>query len=912
MKKYFSKLFMLTLMALVNATAWADAPDLSAYTKGAEIDFSKMSATSITLGDKFDGNNTFSYVTSPEELNECIVLQPGGENSGNGWRFYGGNLRAWNGTRGGAVLGLSKNDVVVAKSSGITFGGQKGAECSIVEDGGLNYITMSADGFLGFSGGKNATISTITIYKAGSAQTAKYTVNYLIENTTTAIQSASTLEGIVGATPTISTNPIYTDGKKYIYRSSDVKDKTIASDGSTVVNVYFYEAATYTVTLTNNINSKTIEASGFEGDNIDVAYPTYQLVDGTLYSAGKLSGDGKGYYMTINLSENGVTKNIEYTATDISKVKHLIEVEHVPGAAICGNGNTKIRSSFGGSGYASGEDLKLVTLSPAKYKIKAVVCDASSNNPSAVFNFKVADQVVFSTTPGAVNWAESTSAVFEVNQVSVLKLAADNGNTNRGIDFIYVTYEGEAENVIEAPHFKLTSPEEGKYDIMDAEISNEVNQALTEFSIEFPEGNVITASESVKAQMKDANGNVLYEGTPSATGEDNLGAIKMDGHITKAGTYTLVAPAGLFILNGETLSDEQTFSFVIEGELPLGYYDNVAEIKNNMVYAVYPDPSNENTAFIKYTAKYDGTVSLAYDNWSSSNTVVVSEKNFVKDDPNAELVKAETELAVSTFTAEKNKTYYIQVKTEETGSAIVFNVNFKLAAFDDLEDGPYYDVDSLLLEAKVRLMELDEMYNDETRENLGLTQAWSRINDLIAHEELMLAADKANSPKPSLAKLAGHYSRILAIEAAMSSFVVAAENVHPIDVFELYKDVIANINYTQDAIKQLIGDEPLIESLAALWNELLSRINKSDDDIRALQAKPNPTDDEIAALDEELNTLAKDLEDFLALLNGDATGINNATANKNANAAVYNMAGQQVNAQFKGIVIKNGKKVVVK
>lgn len=343
---------------------------------------------------------------------------------------------------------------------------------------------------------------------------------------------------------------------------------------------------------------------------------------------------------------------------------------------------------------------------------------------------------------------------------------------------------------------------------------------------------------------------------------------------------------------------------------PLGYYDHTADLKNNKTYILNIDPICGNNSFAKYTAKYDGTLNIETDNAILKNSYVTA-KTFLYDNEEQELIPTEVLGDKMSFKVEKNKTYYVQFASTEY-TAFECYVKFTLAAIDDLEDGPYFDVDSLLLEAKVRLMELDEMYNDETREKLGLTEAWSRINDLIAREEIMIAADKENHPNPSLAKLAGHYSRILNIEAAMSSFVVAAENVHPIDLFELYKDVIANINYTQDAIKNLIGDEPLIESLATLWNELLSRINKADDDIKALQAKPNPTDDEIAALDEELNTLANDLEEFLALLNGEATGINAATATQNENAAVYNMAGQKVNTQFKGIVIKNGKKVIIK
>lgn len=52
---------------------------------------------------------------------------------------------------------------------------------------------------------------------------------------------------------------------------------------------------------------------------------------------------------------------------------------------------------------------------------------------------------------------------------------------------------------------------------------------------------------------------------------------------------------------------------------------------------------------------------------------------------------------------------------------------------------------------------------------------------------------------------------------------------------------------------------------------------------------------------------------FFSLDGEDATAINGIKGEKNAdNAAIYNLAGQRVNGGYKGIVIKNGKKVFVK
>ena len=50
----------------------------------------------------------------------------------------------------------------------------------------------------------------------------------------------------------------------------------------------------------------------------------------------------------------------------------------------------------------------------------------------------------------------------------------------------------------------------------------------------------------------------------------------------------------------------------------------------------------------------------------------------------------------------------------------------------------------------------------------------------------------------------------------------------------------------------------------------------------------------------------------LNFIGGEATGINGINAAEAADGAIYNLAGQKVNAAYKGIVIKNGKKFLVK
>lgn len=60
-------------------------------------------------------------------------------------------------------------------------------------------------------------------------------------------------------------------------------------------------------------------------------------------------------------------------------------------------------------------------------------------------------------------------------------------------------------------------------------------------------------------------------------------------------------------------------------------------------------------------------------------------------------------------------------------------------------------------------------------------------------------------------------------------------------------------------------------------------------------------------------TYELDSNNILISLNGQTTGITNITADEAAkNAPVYNLAGQKVTKAYKGVVIKNGKKIIQK
>ena len=51
---------------------------------------------------------------------------------------------------------------------------------------------------------------------------------------------------------------------------------------------------------------------------------------------------------------------------------------------------------------------------------------------------------------------------------------------------------------------------------------------------------------------------------------------------------------------------------------------------------------------------------------------------------------------------------------------------------------------------------------------------------------------------------------------------------------------------------------------------------------------------------------------YIYSLNGNTSGINAVKADTEANAPAYNLAGQKVDNSYKGLIIKNGRKMIQK
>ena len=298
-------------------------------------------------------------------------------------------------------------------------------------------------------GSANAPILKITTVSASSAT--KYTIKYVDESGKD-IKDAVEYDGVIGQDFTATTEDmaaIYTPDKKYIYVSGNETKVAVKEATSNIITLKFREAAKWNYTFNavdaegNPLQEGIVKGTNFEGETFSVGYPYAINVDGTLYTSDKLSSDKKGYYLSYTLEADNQVKDITFKPTTTTDIVFLSEAENIEGLTKATNNNTFVRSSNGGSAYAAEADVEITKLQPGKYKLTAVICDATKNAGSE-WNFLAGENNVFNFTASTVNWAQGTSEEFEVNAETPIYLVKG-GNANQAVDFIYIQKTGDAE-----------------------------------------------------------------------------------------------------------------------------------------------------------------------------------------------------------------------------------------------------------------------------------------------------------------------------------------------------------------------------------------------------------------------------------------------------------------------------------
>ncbi len=322
-----------------------------------------------------------------------------------------------------------------------------------------SYLQASTDNTLGialftYTGREQeASDFNLTLEYVDAASATNYTVKY-VDAAGNEIKTSSTYVAESGLVPPLTESDkdaIYNEDKtvKYVYDSDDASSLTIAADGSTVVTVKFREAAKWNYTFNavdeegNPLQEGIVKGTNFEGETFSVGYPYAINVDGTLYTSDKLSSDKKGYYLSYTLEADNQVKDITFKPTTTTDIVFLSEAENIEGLTKATNNNTFVRSSNGGSAYAAEADVEITKLQPGKYKLTAVICDATKNAGSE-WNFLAGENNIFKFTASSVNWAQGTSEEFEVNAETPIYLVKG-GSANQAVDFIYIQKTGDAE-----------------------------------------------------------------------------------------------------------------------------------------------------------------------------------------------------------------------------------------------------------------------------------------------------------------------------------------------------------------------------------------------------------------------------------------------------------------------------------
>ena len=177
------------------------------------------------------------------------------------------------------------------------------------------------------------------------------------------------------------------------------------------------------------------ETEGITSSTVKAYYP-YWLADeqGNVYTYGT---KGNPFEASFDL-KGDTTFVINYKKTAFEGCVFLSEGEDLPNAALCTSSNAAIRSSMGKAAYFT-EDLKLVTLQPGTYKVRAITADYTSKSGGydCVLTKGEGEENEIHLVATADNWNDIESDLLTITETTDITLKAS-GNENQGIDVIMI------------------------------------------------------------------------------------------------------------------------------------------------------------------------------------------------------------------------------------------------------------------------------------------------------------------------------------------------------------------------------------------------------------------------------------------------------------------------------------------
>lgn len=290
----------------------------------------------------------------------------------------------------------------------------------------------------------------LVISTVSAASQTSYTVKFT-DIAGNELKEAVTYDVLIGNEATASTDDMASffnadKTMKYIYASGNQTITAVASAESNVITLVFREAEKFAYTLKSNLGATLKEGSDWEGETLKVAFPRYQLQDGTLYSI-KAGDKNIGYFQCqFTLNENNHEETITYSESTTDVVFYS-EAETIETLTVSNAANADIRCSDGLCAYNAGEgDAVIATLPNGKYKLYTSVW----GNKTTEFVFKANGEQIYSIeTQGYI--LDGNSEEFEVNNASNTIALGATDNAGRGIDFVYIVKTGDAELAAPVP-----------------------------------------------------------------------------------------------------------------------------------------------------------------------------------------------------------------------------------------------------------------------------------------------------------------------------------------------------------------------------------------------------------------------------------------------------------------------------
>ena len=222
------------------------------------------------------------------------------------------------------------------------------------------------------------------------------------------------------------------------FRFSNCLMKTITiEEGQEKLPRNYKVVAAYTADdNTLELKELVAQTQGTTGSTVKVNYP-YWLADaeGNVYTHGS---KGNEFVENFDLKngEGDTTFVVNYKKSDFTGCVFLSEGEDLPGAVQVNHANTAIRSSMGKAGYVT-EDLKLVTLQPGTYKIRAVLFDVKPASYICTLAKGAGEENEIYLSATADNWTEAESDLITITEATDITLKASTAD-NQGVDVIMI------------------------------------------------------------------------------------------------------------------------------------------------------------------------------------------------------------------------------------------------------------------------------------------------------------------------------------------------------------------------------------------------------------------------------------------------------------------------------------------